>query len=517
MKKLKVISFIMAVCLLFLFAGCGEDSGTAQNNSSGGITGNWYNGSGRCLEIREDGTYKLEDDYGLGHWKTLSDGSYEFSDFYGDLQGFETGTDGTGEYVRLNSEYFYRSSESDGAVQPENTNLQVTKAYDFSEGYAWVEFTRDGVECYGLIDTQGKIIYEDVYNNQKQYEFYPMSGSMCYMSCGDVYSLLNSKGEKIMSSENGDFDEVLAAGDGRALVYKNNSGVKETEYIYGVIDSSGNWVQPLSDWDIYLDVMFYAGDGMFVYRDDYKYSNFDRYLIYNSITDVFYDISGLNSDDCTFNGDFKDKLALFSNGTAFFRQKYNDTDVSFKQLNKTELADPDSVDAIIKGEALALSTDGTCVEVPYFESQSDGKLLIYNNEENESYYQIYDYVNNTTKKVTEYSASVIYSIKFTGNYGLTLIKGADGKIYCTVLDTSGNEKFDPIQCSYSQVNYTDGKIVIDNSSYSIYDDNGNLLAEKLDYKSINAFSNDIAVATDDEKNTFYINSKGEKILTYLSE
>ncbi len=48
------------------------------------IIGKWYNESGKCLDIREDGTYKRDREYGTGTWKLLDDTTIEFIDFYGD-------------------------------------------------------------------------------------------------------------------------------------------------------------------------------------------------------------------------------------------------------------------------------------------------------------------------------------------------------------------------------------------------------------------------------------------------
>lgn len=108
MKKVKsAVGLLLVIGLLLALGGCGSGG----KNS---LVGNWYNDSGRCLEIRSDGTYKLEGDYGTGHWKYLSDSkTYEFSDFYGDIQKFETGEDENGQYVKFWSEPFYKNANPD--------------------------------------------------------------------------------------------------------------------------------------------------------------------------------------------------------------------------------------------------------------------------------------------------------------------------------------------------------------------------------------------------------------------
>lgn len=518
MKKIKnLFSIFLVISMLTVLVGCVKFGGSESNDP----IGNWYNKNGKCLEIRSDGTYKLEDDYGLGHWKLLNDSKeYEFTDFYGDLQKFEMGQDGAGQYIKFNSEYFYKESKSDSneVVQSEKTDLVVSKAYDFSDGYAWVQFKKDGVEYYGIIDTDGKIIYEDTYNNQNAYRFYPMSGSICYMSCSGVYNIIDSNGKILMSSESGEIDEVLAVGDGRALVYKNNSGVNSSEHLYGVLDSNGNWIQQLSDWGAELSSSYswyYAGDGMFVFNANSK-------IIYNSNDNSCMSISRasaktyrdysssqyLQNNDVTF---------YFSNNTAFFAPSDNQFyPTQFCHLDKASLTDLNNADYSEITSYIALNSNGTYEEISEFENETCGKLL----RDNGDYLEINDYANNTTSTISKYSSSMIQSLLFYGDYGLLLLKGADKEIYFTLIDKNGNEKFEPIKCSnFKYINYSGGKIVTNTGKdiYSIYDESGNVLAEGLNYDRINGFYDDIAVAVDAEDNSCYINSKGEKILMNLFE
>ena len=111
--------------------------GTVNQNY---LIGKWYNKDDVCLDIRENGTYKLDGDYGLGSWTILDDNStVEFSDFYGDIIDSNIGEDDTGFYIYLknNGGNYYKKSVDDNAsetVEQDENSIVVTKAYDFSDG-----------------------------------------------------------------------------------------------------------------------------------------------------------------------------------------------------------------------------------------------------------------------------------------------------------------------------------------------------------------------------------------------
>lgn len=87
----KVLSLLMALVLLISLVACGSGKNS--------IVGEWYNDDGKCLDIRSDGSWKLEDSYGTGTWKELDDGEYEFTDFYSDTQKSAINKDANGEFI----------------------------------------------------------------------------------------------------------------------------------------------------------------------------------------------------------------------------------------------------------------------------------------------------------------------------------------------------------------------------------------------------------------------------------
>ena len=89
------ISYRVAVLLGVLLFIC---SLTACKSGSG-VVGKWYNEKGKCLDVRRDGSWKLEGSYGTGTWKKLDDGIFEFTDFYGDTQESAINEDELGLYI----------------------------------------------------------------------------------------------------------------------------------------------------------------------------------------------------------------------------------------------------------------------------------------------------------------------------------------------------------------------------------------------------------------------------------
>lgn len=93
MKKTIGIILVLTV-LMTLLSGCGSGKKS--------VVGQWYNEKGKCLDVRSDGSYKLEGSYGTGTWKYLEDKvTVEFTDFYGDTHESEINEDELGQYITI--------------------------------------------------------------------------------------------------------------------------------------------------------------------------------------------------------------------------------------------------------------------------------------------------------------------------------------------------------------------------------------------------------------------------------
>ncbi len=92
-KSKKILAVVIAfVIVVSAFASCSSPTKS--------VVGEWYNYRDKCLDIRSDGTWKLEGSYGSGTYKLLDDGeTFEFTDFYGDTHESPVEEDEYGEYI----------------------------------------------------------------------------------------------------------------------------------------------------------------------------------------------------------------------------------------------------------------------------------------------------------------------------------------------------------------------------------------------------------------------------------
>lgn len=502
--------------------------GTVNQNY---LIGKWYNKDDVCLDIRENGKYKLDGDYGLGSWIILDDKStVEFSDFYGEIIDSSVGEDNTGFYIYLKNYggNYYKISDGDStseSVEQDENSIVVTKAYDFSDGLAWTIYNKDNTEYCGLIDETGKILYSEIYNNQ---QFHKPSGTLTYLFDSSGDKLINSSGKVVISTDTGEIDKVLAVGDGKALVYKYNGNIDTSEHLYGVIDSDGNWIHPLDVWGDGISKklqyggvirrLIYVGEGMFmVYTDSSSRAN--SVFVYNSndFSNMFFDNINTKTSMLSYKDQYGGTPArLFENGVTFIGAS-----MTTFWHNATDFSEQNA-DNQITGDFI-LKVNGEYEETEYYLFGSSGKMF----RDNDGQLEFTDCSNNKTVTITDYPASKIRSVVFSDTYGIMTIVGEDNNLYFTLIDDNGKIKFEPVKFKGTAdydgkvcgILYNSGKIVAknDDETFSIYDENGNILSNNLQYKDIGEFNNDIAVATDSEKNTFYINSKGEKILTTLTE
>ena len=221
-----ILTLTLMLCVL---SACGT-------NSENAIIGKWYNDNGKCLDIRSDGSYKLEDSYGTGTWKFLDDNeTIEFTDVYGDTNETIVGKDDKGDYIKFSSYGIFRRKTED-INENEKSSIKINKAGNFSDGVAWITYNDEtGTEQLALINTKGKIIYEEVNNSALMP---PEMNGVGYIKSKDgIYKLITNEGKIIANSQDGEFDDVLACGDSYALVYRY-SGPKDSKHLYGIINKT---------------------------------------------------------------------------------------------------------------------------------------------------------------------------------------------------------------------------------------------------------------------------------------
>lgn len=522
-KKIKIFSvFLALVMLLTGLTACGGDKVSKKD-----IIGQWYSSSGEMeFDVRKDGTYD-DGGYGTGTWKYLDDGeTIEFMDFYGSTKTTTIVKDEYG-YSIFNGRYYrdaYPAFEDEINEIPtnenkESTSIPLSKVSNFSDGCAWVEYNQDGVDYNGLINTKGELLYSISKSNTVEKNFPIDNGLGYFFRYPDYYSLINANGEIIASTENGDFDFVLAYGDGMALVYKKQADITTVQHLYGVIDKNSNWIQPLTNWGLEpsfskiggeLPLSFYAEENMFVVRTRSSYS--DVYIVYNATTaekKYLYDIR----DGVIKSGTFK-----FENGQAVVGNAH-EHDVSYmsgKFVNEpNKVAFYDRPDYIVPlPDNFIFHIDGSFKEIDKFDDITNNVVMRKTNNG----WSFNDISKNKTYTLAKYPVQKT-EVDFIGEYGFVRIKGVDNKNYFTTIDgTTGSQVFEPIcytsvYCSKEGIVYQNTE---NNNSYRFINLKGEIIVDNLDFKVLSYFSEGLAAIKYNNDNYAYINTKGEVVLTGIN-
>lgn len=426
-------------------------------------------------------------------------------------------------------------------VEKKDTAAFISSVSDISGGVAKATLeTEDGTSYEAIIDLEGNIRY--ICSAQESFVYAPSSEND--IGCistenSSTYKLINAKGEVIKTCDGSEFDELVALGNGYALVYKYEATIDSETHLYGVINNKGEWAVELtnygqepfrgyenhysSEYDIWAD---YIGSNIFDIRVGYSGGEhmmlnattgkaFWVYLGWSGHKDYNKDISfedGVHYVICNYSGTyyhaFVSDIPLRTNG-----EVNGDTLEEQKDLYRTS-------------HDFALYPDGTWKNIMkypehgYESITSDYPAMNdyektgdkWTKVEND-YITIYDYETKTSAQFTDYKSSMVSGINFEGSYSIARIEGVDQKSYFTIIDSKGVMQFEPITYSGSYPSYGSEKVVYKNSTgkYVIMDPSGNVISENLDFDDINVFKGDVAEASKNGRICF-INSKGEVLL-----
>lgn len=361
------------------------------------------------------------------------------------------------------------------------TNISVLEMGSIYKENAEIKFQMNGKTYSGVINSKGEIIY---YSEESYINWTSIGNGAGFITTytdndKKIYTLFNENGYKTIMVDGDVFDTIIGYGDGLILVYKNTSTITTEEHSYGVLDCNGTWIKQLTagtklpnpdawNWDTFK----YIGEGVFMSYNYYGYD--DHYILYNSNTNKSYFI-----DSCSIYSD------SFSNGVIYGKNTgwgFNGGSIS-DYANQSEDIDMPSY--------FALRPDGTFDEVSEFTSVYHDLLINKNGE----YIRILDKTKNIEKEWTAFSAEMISSVQFDGDFGLVILNGADGKTYFTVIDKECNQKVAPTVCSSAAI--SDGRIVYKNSDniYEVIDVNGTTIISRNEgFTNISNFSGGIAKA-----------------------
>ena len=492
---------ILVTTLVMIFVLCTLTA--CSTTSEKKIVGKWYNSSGDCLDIRSDGTYKLENDYGTGSWKILDDGkTIEFKDFYGSVTETKVDKDKNGNYIGLgNIGKFYNIKDiKQKQALTNGISVVINKASCFSEDRALIEYTDLNKDEYvAMIDTNGNILYETKYvvgkgpNLQTNCETRtplgygptPFSGVACIGN-----DIINKSGKVISSVNTGKFTSIFSWGDGLVLTRDDHHDINGSQNIYKILNEKGDIIHEnefLSETQYGVEAISYAGCGIFQFlirESDDRYSS--RILLLFNVYSGEKKILPISSEI-----KFVNNIALYEKDNIYFS-----IDTEFKEKS------------IGKGD---YTTGGYLVSLGTY-------LSITNPKTKESF------------ELNKYSAEQILSVEIKNGKGLILIRGKSGGFYFTVIDLEKDNKmfFEPIEYDWSDpyIFFSGDKICYKNTNdgnqYSVVDVNGKEISQfELDINiAIYEFNNDIIVGNykykiENQDGYCYLNLDGNKLFEMI--
>lgn len=421
--------------------------------------------------------------------------------------------------------------EENQTIENDGNMASITILHEFSGGVSNATLqTNDGISYEALIDIGGNVRY---LCDESEYIFYsPTSeNDICWIRTKDSseYKLINVNGEIIKSSDGNDSSEVVACGNGYALIYQHKSSINSETHLYGVIDNKGNWVVPLTDYgqepfrgygDTYSKKMdisaSYVGSNIFDIR--IGFFEMEHMLINATTGKAFWVYTGWT----VYRGyEGYDAEISFDNGVHYFVCKGGADGCAF--VSDRPLRENGEIDGeIIEQKDLYKTThdfvlypDGTWKKLPddfpvFSGYKAAGDKWI---KEDGEYLKIYDYDTKKEAEFKNYPLSIIdRSPNFVNGKAFVFLNGKDNKKYLTMIDSTGKMKFEPIVFSdvkggttYSPdaiIKYIEGKIIFINEQglFNVADDNGNILLKDLKYEWVYDIIGDLLLIKDDERN-----------------
>ena len=493
----KVVAIVLAT--IIIFGGC-----STRGES---IIGEWCNGKGEVLSVSSEGTWKITNGLGSGTWESTGDEKYLFVDKALNEMEVEITKDEKGEYIDL-AYYgkFYNNLKENQESDTESTikgdsikNYTITKTYQTYDGVGLINYIKnDGsdMEYIALVNLEGDVFHfshDALARYVHKYE--DGIGYYTYNVNEESYiEIFNGTGKGILSNQNGEFDEILALGNGMALLYRYHSTVDSYEHQYAIINSKGDFVFPWTALEMYkgpshLPCAKYIGENIFS-----VYISYDNdYMLLNAMSGkVIYLYNAVPNHNFAF-----------SEGRTYI-SSYNLV-LSFSPLDYPEK------NGVIR-DSICLNTDGTYTKAQKFDFYTGGRAI----KKEKDGVIIYNVNDGTTTEFTEYSSQIM-NIEFYDDIGIVTICSADRKeMYFTAIDSKGNKLFEPIK--YNKMSYSEGIFFYKvGETYKIANLKGEVLAETVPVREtsleINSklyrFDNGI-LATDGDGG--YVNTKGEEIV-----
>ena len=420
----KFTAGLLLLALLIGLSACGKKVD---------VVGSWYNKEGRCLSVRSDGSYTVEDAYGEGQWAYLDNGNVKFTDIYGVVSETPITKDSVGTHLTI-KEYgtFYlneypaekieQQKEAKSADDIENAQLsdvqKIVKLTDFSNGVAVVSYEDSNGDKYqAMINEEMKPIYQAEYiPNCKVVDgiafFYTTA-----INGIDKQVDVDSEGKVIAELGDSRFDRIIGTAAGYTFVYKHEADFDSNRHLCAAMDRDGKivteWVEcPFAPTD-YRDVKAVGNDTFVIYDGHNAYS-----MLFNLKTGKTYKMRDIDHPEDLY----------FINGFTYVQTG------SWGEIKKIT---KDFQDEIVTIDNLGSATisNGSLIYTTGYDSEK-GKYILRQNQK------------------SPLRIDTTGSVDLLHGYILLSMRGADGHTYFTIADENGNQKFAPVRCFRITGDYT---------------------------------------------------------------
>lgn len=442
MRRLLMIFGGIIVALL-LFVGCSEKTNVELLISS------WYKEGyeAPAFILYDDGICEIGSEYELGEWEILNGNQLKLFNYYGETKLYTIldisndcltlEDENTGETIQYwnDSKQTFASDELTDEkhdVTNEITKLEGLHIYFCSNGVSWIKWEDDEEnKHYGFMKLNGEIYYE-LDSKFNAYEIGQIKDGYTYVQSNGNFALLDTKGKITYQdiNENDDnFYYILASGDGLFLVKKITSNISEKIEKIGVIDASGKWVvEPIVSKDFITDEIFkqkqvdeehqYCGEGVF--SVSYKTNGANTNLFISALKQNIFEISNIGRIT-----HFHDGILLCQSFDGGMSGGY------YGKIKKIT----------INGAVSDFPIDGKLI------SFTEGHVVIALESKSYQYdrLKIYDTEGGLEKDLSEYSAYSSYTPYFENGYLMFLVNGADGLLYIATIDSVTMDfSFEPV-------------------------------------------------------------------------
>jgi len=337
-------------------------------------------------------------------------------------------------------------------------NSTILNSTDFSGGYAWIHCQqKNKTPELLLVDADLNIVYRTEYDTEGFLAEFGQTVGYYYNSNLGIYTIVNKEGQVIGSSDEGEFDSVLACGDTNVFVYKDNSDYNSIDQNYAIIDDTGNYKRTSR-------LATYPTD-----RSQIKYVNCDMYLIGSTALINANTGKAIDLDYVLGNMYFTEGLASIQSSSS-----YTDMKVNRQQIDRKI--------AVIDTEGNVVHTTGIGVKRDSFLIRNNTIICYtaYGYEEVPDL--IIDFSNDIWIETEEYNRCMGFVDVSEFKDGVCMLEflGRDSKKYFTVINESGEQIVKPIECEDAE--FSEGIVVYNTSpggGYSAIDIEGNYLFENM--------------------------------------